>query len=48
MKVYVGSQNFSSTSLNSNRELGIILTSTVVANKVEPVIVSDFNGGTLW
>ncbi|MDX6332379.1 MAG: hypothetical protein QOI83_4762, partial [Streptomycetaceae bacterium] len=48
MKVYVGSQNFSSTSLNSNRELGIILTSTVVANKVEPVIASDFTGGTLW
>jgi phosphatidylserine/phosphatidylglycerophosphate/cardiolipin synthase-like enzyme len=43
MKVYVGS-----TSLNSNRELGIILTSTVVANKVEPVIASDFTGGTLW
>lgn len=48
MKVYVGSQNFSSTSLNSNRELGIILTSTVVANKVEPVIASDFTGGTVW
>lgn len=48
LKTFVGSQNFSSTSLNSNRELGIILTSTVVANGVEPVIASDYAGGTVW
>jgi phosphatidylserine/phosphatidylglycerophosphate/cardiolipin synthase-like enzyme len=47
-KVFVGSQNFSSTSLNSNRELGIILADTTIESGVKTVIASDYAGGTLW
>ncbi|MCQ4083532.1 phospholipase D-like domain-containing protein [Streptomyces sp. RB6PN25] len=47
-KVFVGSENFSDTSLNKNRELGIILNDTKIADGVQKVIANDFSGGTVW
>ncbi|MGW7007406.1 phospholipase D-like domain-containing protein [Streptomyces sp. NPDC054933] len=47
-KVFVGSENFSSTSLNQNRELGIVLPDAKIGDGVEKVIAKDFAGGTVW
>lgn len=47
-KVFVGSENFSDTSLNSNRELGLILTDTGVLNRVDGTASADFSNGTPW
>jgi phosphatidylserine/phosphatidylglycerophosphate/cardiolipin synthase-like enzyme len=49
-EVEAGSMNISSNSLNNNRELGIILTGTgvaqPVAQTVETTFNSDYAGGT--
>ena len=45
-KVEAGSMNVSTNSLNNNRELGIILTSSSVAKVIETAFNSDFAGGT--
>ena len=49
-KVEAGSMNVSSNSLDNNRELGLILTGTgvaeSVANTIETTFNSDFSGGT--
>jgi hypothetical protein len=47
-KVFQGSENFSSNSLNSNRELGLIISDTGVANGLESAFNADFgsSGGT--
>jgi cardiolipin synthase len=47
-KVFVGSENFSSTSLNKNRELGLILDDAKIAGGVQKVITNDFKGATPW
>ena len=56
-KVDVGSQNFSSASLNKNRELGfiiiiiiIIITTTTAAiiSGINSALASDYAGGTNW
>ncbi|HKS98043.1 MAG TPA: phospholipase D-like domain-containing protein [Rugosimonospora sp.] len=47
-KVYIGSQNFSSTSLNSNRELGLIITDSSVIASVNATLATDFANGTPW
>lgn len=44
--VEVGSMNWTSNSLNNNRELGIILHDTAAENVVETQFDSDFAGGT--
>ncbi|MEZ0110163.1 phosphatidylserine/phosphatidylglycerophosphate/cardiolipin synthase-like enzyme [Catenulispora sp. EB89] len=44
--VEVGSMNWTSNSLNNNRELGIILTDTGVENTIETQFSSDYSGGT--
>jgi phosphatidylserine/phosphatidylglycerophosphate/cardiolipin synthase-like enzyme len=44
--VEAGSMNVSTNSLNNNRELGIILTSSSVAKVIETAFNSDFAGGT--
>jgi phosphatidylserine/phosphatidylglycerophosphate/cardiolipin synthase-like enzyme len=48
--VEAGSMNISSNSLSNNRELGLILTGTGVAQSVastiETTFSSDFSGGT--
>jgi phosphatidylserine/phosphatidylglycerophosphate/cardiolipin synthase-like enzyme len=47
-KVFIGSQNFSNTSLNSNRELGLIINDTGVVSSVNTTLATDFAGGTPW
>lgn len=47
-KVFLGSQNFSSTSLNSNRELGLIITNSSVISSVNSTLATDFANGTAW
>jgi phosphatidylserine/phosphatidylglycerophosphate/cardiolipin synthase-like enzyme len=47
-KVFVGSQNFSSTSLNSNRELGLIITNSAVRTSMNSTLATDFANGTAW
>jgi len=44
--VEVGSMNFSSNSLDNNRELGIILNDTAVEKVIETAFDSDYSGGT--
>jgi hypothetical protein len=43
-KAFVGSENFSSGSLNDNRELGIITTDTSIINGLETTFNGDFSG----
>jgi phosphatidylserine/phosphatidylglycerophosphate/cardiolipin synthase-like enzyme len=45
-KVFLGSENFSSNSLNHNRELGLIVSDSAVISGVESAFNSDFAGGT--
>jgi len=47
-KVFQGSENFSDNSLNHNRELGLIISDTGVANGLESAFNADFgsSGGT--
>jgi phosphatidylserine/phosphatidylglycerophosphate/cardiolipin synthase-like enzyme len=45
-KVFLGSENFSSNSLNNNRELGLIISDSGVIKGVESAFASDFAGGT--
>jgi Putative Ig domain/PLD-like domain len=43
-KAYMGSENFSSGSLNDNRELGIITTDTSIISGLETTFDGDFSG----
>ncbi|MET8628040.1 phospholipase D-like domain-containing protein [Kitasatospora sp. NPDC004669] len=45
-KVFAGSENFSDNSLNSNRELGLIVSDPGVLNTVETTFNTDFANGT--
>ncbi|MBS2965268.1 hypothetical protein KGA66_19620 [Actinocrinis puniceicyclus] len=45
-KAFEGSENFSDTSLNQNRELGVIVSDSGVLNRVESTIAADFSGAT--
>ena len=47
-KVDVGSQNFSSASLNKNRELGFITTTAAIVSGIDSALASDYAGGTNW
>lgn len=47
-KVFVGSENFTSTSLNSNRELGLIITNSAIITSVHTTLLSDYAAGTAW
>jgi phosphatidylserine/phosphatidylglycerophosphate/cardiolipin synthase-like enzyme len=42
-KAFAGSENFSSNSLNNNRELGIILSDSGVVSGLESAFTADFN-----
>jgi cardiolipin synthase len=44
--MFVGSENFSSTSLSKNRELGILISNTTIANSIELVFEKDWNTAT--
>lgn len=47
-RIFIGSQNFSSTSLNENRELGLTISSQPVMSSVESTFATDFANGTPW
>jgi phosphatidylserine/phosphatidylglycerophosphate/cardiolipin synthase-like enzyme len=45
-KMFLGSENFSSTSLTANRELGLIYANTTSMSSYNTTFISDFKGGT--
>jgi phosphatidylserine/phosphatidylglycerophosphate/cardiolipin synthase-like enzyme len=45
-RVYVGSINFSSASMDANRELGIITTNAAVVTVIDAVVSADFSDCT--
>jgi phosphatidylserine/phosphatidylglycerophosphate/cardiolipin synthase-like enzyme len=47
-KVFIGSENFSSTSLNRNRELGLIVSGPAVLSSVARTFAADFRSGKHW
>jgi phosphatidylserine/phosphatidylglycerophosphate/cardiolipin synthase-like enzyme len=47
-KVFLGSENFTATSLNSNRELGLIISSPAVLSSVNSTLKLDLADGTPW
>ena len=47
-KVFIGSENFSTTSLNDNRELGLIISSHAAMSAIAGTFASDFRNGQLW
>jgi cardiolipin synthase A/B len=47
-KIFIGSENFSSTSLNDNRELGLISSDPAVLAAVARTFAADFQNGTHW
>jgi cardiolipin synthase len=47
-KIFLGSENFSSTSLNRNRELGLIITTPAVLAAMAKTFAGDFSRGIAW
>jgi cardiolipin synthase len=47
-KIFIGSENFSSTSLNDNRELGLIISNNAVLSAVAGTFAADFRNGKQW
>jgi cardiolipin synthase A/B len=47
-KVFIGSENFSNTSLNENRELGLIISNQTIMSSLNTTFASDFKNGTPW
>jgi len=47
-KIFIGSENFSDTSLNDNRELGLIISSHAVMAAVAGTFAADFRHGQHW
>jgi cardiolipin synthase A/B len=47
-KVFIGSENFSKTSLNDNRELGLIISSHAVMSAIASTFAPDFRNGQHW
>ncbi|MFD9812000.1 phosphatidylserine/phosphatidylglycerophosphate/cardiolipin synthase family protein [Streptomyces sp. NPDC059080] len=45
-KVFAGSENFSSNSLNHNRELGIIVNDSAIVGGIEKAFTADFHKGS--
>ncbi len=45
---FVGSENFSSNSLQKNRELGIIISDPATANELEQTFTKDWSGATVF
>jgi cardiolipin synthase len=44
--IFIGSENFSNTSLNENRELGLIINNSAIESSVNTSFNKDFSGGT--
>ena len=47
-KAFIGSENFSSTSLNRNRELGLIVSDHAVLASLARTFAADFRAGKHW
>jgi cardiolipin synthase A/B len=47
-KIFIGSENFSSTSLTENRELGLIINVSAIESAINTDFNKDFSGGTKW
>jgi phosphatidylserine/phosphatidylglycerophosphate/cardiolipin synthase-like enzyme len=47
-EIFIGSENFSSTSLNRNRELGLITSSPAVLSAIASTFTADFRNGKHW
>lgn len=47
-KIFIGSQNFSNTSLNENRELGLIISNQTIESSIASTFATDFKNGTPW
>jgi cardiolipin synthase A/B len=47
-EIFIGSQNFSSTSLTENRELGLIINDASIESSVDSTFNTDFANGTPW
>lgn len=47
-RVFIGSENFSNTSLNQNRELGLITASHAVMAAIASTFAADFRNGKKW
>jgi cardiolipin synthase len=47
-RAFVGSENFSATSLDSNRELGLITADPTVVRELNGTVATDAAGGTRW
>ncbi len=47
-KIFIGSENFSSTSLNHNRELGLIISNSAALSAMASTFAADFSHGTHW
>jgi cardiolipin synthase A/B len=47
-KVFIGSENFSSTSLNRNRELGLITSNQKVLSAIARTFAGDYRNGKHW
>ena len=45
-RIFIGSENFSSTSLNRNRELGLIISDPAVMSAMARTFAADFRNGT--
>jgi phosphatidylserine/phosphatidylglycerophosphate/cardiolipin synthase-like enzyme len=46
--VFIGSENFSSTSLNRNRELGLITANQKVLSAMAKTFAHDYGHGKHW
>ena len=47
-RVFIGSENFSSTSLNRNRELGLITANQKVMSSIASTFAADYRNGKRW
>ncbi|MGH8987604.1 MAG: phospholipase D-like domain-containing protein, partial [Acidimicrobiales bacterium] len=47
-EAFIGSQNFSSTSLHDNRELGLTTRNTAIVRELAAVLERDYAGSTVW
>ena len=47
-RAFVGSENFSSASLNYNRELGLVTTDAGILDQLNTTLTNDYAGGTAW
>src|ERR1700722_7751562 len=47
-KIFIGSENFSSTSLNDNRELGLITSNHAALAAIASTFAADFRSGKHW